>query len=134
MKSNNDKRIQEALDKKNFQFDSSDDAEYTVYSNLYEILGQSPEFSLPENFAEKVVLKIEKRKRFKDLTLLCGAVALAFAIFSIATFILLTYFPAIAINLKSILEFKWLILFALFLVFTVQTMDWFLVKRKKMLV
>ena len=130
MRTTDDKIIQDALDKK-VSLETFDGKESDAYHTLYQALATSRKESyLPEDFAETVVLKIEKKKNFKSNLALIGALLSALSILSVTSLGLIYYYPSFKADLLLIAEFKWTILFALSLVFIIQLMDWLLIKRK----
>jgi hypothetical protein len=131
MKADHDKRIQEALDKKFSGLENVEESEVDAYKLVYESLSEpSSDFSLPMDFADHTVLKIERRNNFKSLVFLVSSIIGVCIAFTGSAMALIHYYPSFGTEIKSILTFKASFVFLLALLVAIQIMDWWLVKRK----
>ena len=131
MKADHDKKIQEALDMKFSGLENVDESELDAYKMIYESLKvPMDDFPLSSAFADDIVLKIERRKNFKSLVFLISTIASASIVFIVTAIALIYYYPSFGREIKAVLTFNASFVFFLVLLFAIQIMDWWLVKRK----
>ncbi len=131
MKDFKDRKIQEALEEKNISLEHIEDRDLYTYTHIYEALSAPDDaLHLPKDFADSIVMKIEKRKREKALFFLCLGILSGIGMFSGALIALLYCFPDLVEVMKSVFANIEIILFVAALLIAIQLFDWFLIKRK----
>lgn len=108
------------------------DPDSLAYEKIFAALSKEPIHTLPSNFADRIVLMVQKKTRLRHSRL-------EIALFSVgAIFCLITLIVSIALTgfsiqfgfLKSIGEYKWLMIFAIVSITVLQAVDKFILRRK----
>jgi hypothetical protein len=100
-----------------------------AYQKVFDVLKQEPDFSLPINFADRVIQKIEAKKESSTDFIWFGAGIFMFAIAAIVT-IVLTDFKISFGALKFITGYPGFFIFGVCFILALQWLDRKLVKPK----